>query len=98
MELFGFRPCRDGCGKTVAYSSSERAVIGSLCPLNAEDRSRRTCNSRVGRLEAEFSKSLRIDDSWIDQVPLYLNEVNGHLKDHTLRIVREPKNGQQRLQ
>lgn len=97
MERFGHKPCRDGCGQTVCFSTSERAANGGLRPLNTNGR-RHSCNSKIGRLEAEFNRSLLDDKGWIDQCELYLGEINSHLKDYTLRLVREPKHEQRRLQ
>ena len=79
----------------VAFSNSERAANGTLRPLNSTDGSRHTCNSAYGRLEAEFKNSLLDENGWIRQAELYLQEVNQHLQKSTLRIVREPKGGQQ---
>lgn len=95
-ELFGHKKCRDGCGSVIAFSTSERAFNGTLRPLNI-DGTRHTCNSDYGRLEAEFKNKILDDNGWIEQSEHYLQEVNRHLKDCTLKLVREPKHGQQHL-
>jgi hypothetical protein len=89
-ELFGHKQCRDGCGKVVSFSTSERAANGTLRPLNI-DGSRHSCNSKYGRLENEFRNSLIDENGWVQQAELYIREINQHLQKSTIKLVLEPK-------
>lgn len=96
-ELFGHKKCRDGCGSIITFSESERAANNTLRPLNL-DGSRHTCNSAFGRMQAESRKSSIDEQAWVQQAELYLKEINRHLDKFVLRLVREPKHEQRRLQ